>query len=637
MSSPSSCKRFFDIQELVGALVSTLEREDLSRLSRTSRRMHISCIPALYKELDIRHGSRDIALFSSTTGMVALERNFQHIKNLGFGLEELVFYHNCVLAYEEFCSQTTNSPPAPRPSWLPPPDPHAEKQPVPLPPITQLSELTLRLEGSGDDHPQTLPSATDPRSVLAQVCWIVSLNPRLTRLSVHFLDVIGLVGAIAGLDEMQELCIELRGNNDHWLQLGSDVFYNCPPPSIPHPTIDMHNLDLDDDIDTLSTPHQWPPATNDTEEEEGSGGNLQQPAPRRKESLVNLMYLALNDILYGRHSTTDIFEIFGYRPRLESLVVAGFVGRNDLDVIGVYIGQHCPRLRTLHCGSYVNPEENHELVFRIMETLPTHQVEVLNYAGYYFDFENPIVNTAIQRHSASLQQFVTNVYGTSRISASVFFEQCRNLTTLHLGYGNDRYGVCSALADVIDIPSWSCTKLQSLRLALSGCQLPVEEGLQLYCARLPPITLFEAEKSHFDRMEVLYQRIGALTDLRHLDLQMVESPEVGSWADHTVVHGTAFPAMLTLGDVWMGRPGYLHHFAGLSNLETLNGTVRADTDETKRTMEWPEAVWINKHWPQLTYARFYNSQKAVRAHMKWLKDKRQFGRPELKLGPFEQR
>ncbi|KAF9104108.1 hypothetical protein BGX29_002435, partial [Mortierella sp. GBA35] len=73
--------------------------------------------------------------------------------------------------------------------------------------------------------------------------------------------------------------------------------------------------------------------------------------------------------------------------------------------------------------------------------------------------------------------------------------------------------------------------------------------------------------------------IGGLTKLGTLYLRMVQLYEQGQVDDDEEEdEPQSFPAMLSLGDVWEGRPGYLHHLAELKNLETLQGTVGADTE-----------------------------------------------------------
>ncbi|OAQ26715.1 hypothetical protein K457DRAFT_140175 [Linnemannia elongata AG-77] len=52
---------------------------------------------------------------------------------------------------------------------------------------------------------------------------------------------------------------------------------------------------------------------------------------------------------------------------------------------------------------------------------------------------------------------------------------------------------------------------------------------------------------------------------------------------------------MALGNARQGRPGYLNHLAGLKKLERIAGSIKMDSEETKVTSEWREAVWMYEH------------------------------------------
>lgn len=76
--------------------------------------------------------------------------------------------------------------------------------------------------------------------------------------------------------------------------------------------------------------------------------------------------------------------------------------------------------------------------------------------------------------------------------------------------------------------------------------------------------------------------------------------------------------MLSLGDERTGRPGYLHHLAGLAKLRIFNGSVSAATDETKVTVRLEEAEWMRKHWPTLDFTPTFPLCSGFNDVVRWL-------------------
>ncbi|KAG0267201.1 hypothetical protein BGZ95_002898 [Linnemannia exigua] len=249
------------------------------------------------------------------------------------------------------------------------------------------------------------------------------------------------------------------------------------------------------------------------------------------------------------------------------------------------------------------------------------------------------MNAAIQRHSIVLQRIDITGPKTAgdinRFSVTSIFSECLNLEALYIGpydhlepfdhleaYGHSEYYV--TLDSVLKYP-WRCTGLTDLRLSISGCEMPpVDPGIQPYYLRPAPIALSEAETQHFVRLECLYRQIGALTALRHLWLDTVPLNSQGQLDEGAYDINLSFPAMLNLPDTATegGRPGYLDHLSGLKQLSWLEGSVYAGTEETKVTMGWAEARWINQNWPRLSQANFFSHQSEVREPFAWLYKRR---------------
>ncbi|KAG0212699.1 hypothetical protein BGX33_003415 [Mortierella sp. NVP41] len=203
-----------------------------------------------------------------------------------------------------------------------------------------------------------------------------------------------------------------------------------------------------------------------------------------------------------------------------------------------------------------------------------------------------------------------------RVSLSVIFKECSNLDVLRIKCGTDE-GLYLHLTDATEFP-WAFTKLSKLSLSISGCELLTDDPEhQPYYSRPSRISLSEPEKQHFARLEGLYRQIGELTELQFLDLKMATIQQGQDQSDES----KSFPAMLSLGDTWTGRQGYLRHLSGLKNLEVLAGSVSVDTEEAKVTMGC-----LDEFFPRLRFAEFFKDNKDVRAPFEWLQSQRQHGR-----------
>ncbi|KAK5808451.1 hypothetical protein F5H01DRAFT_352121 [Linnemannia elongata] len=158
---------------------------------------------------------------------------------------------------------------------------------------------------------------------------------------------------------------------------------------------------------------------------------------------------------------------------------------------------------------------------------------------------------------------------------------------------------CITLEDAITV-EWVCKGVKQLRLEFKiGATIPPSPDV--YYKRLEKevsLVLTEDERAQFSLLEILYHRIGALVELEHLDMRAVvecndEIPFQYLYRD------VSFPGMLSLRDEIVGKPGYLDLFGGLKKLRSLNGSVRAKTDETRVTVGQRECEWLNENWPLL--------------------------------------
>lgn len=200
----------------------------------------ISPAPALYRELSIGATYGQLGVFNSIPGMTALGRNVQYVKKLNIGLNELVFYFNCVMVFEDLQSHTTTSSGAAidtltpqRPNWLPmPEDPLRNKlELVPLPPTTNLVDITFPFDVVANAY--NLPSVNNSRTAMGHLCWILSLNPQLSRLYIDETPTLDPCGfrcfrkIVASLPSLTDLDIVIQTEDPAQFRFCSDIFFRC--------------------------------------------------------------------------------------------------------------------------------------------------------------------------------------------------------------------------------------------------------------------------------------------------------------------------------------------------------------------------------------------------------------------------
>ncbi|KAF9144005.1 hypothetical protein BGX30_014094 [Mortierella sp. GBA39] len=560
MSTSTASEQFFDIPELPRLLTVFLDRKDVSRLARTNRRMNSLCTPSLYTSLE-RSLGMECKIWESLPALLALTRNVQHVRKLDTGMVMLTYYYNCALAFEELYSL------------------------VALPPMTRLSSLRLNLDPS-DEGPLTMPSASDFRAALPQLCWVISQNPGLTHLVLSSVPLLSLRGgrmfarALAGLSKLKTLSLWIFCRNDDWVELWKYIFFRFPS-SIRWLFLNFENCErrshYQDALEEVVHANGW------------RGAEVEAVAERQEPliHLTDMVFLGMRG--YRWETTNDLRAMLAHCPSLTRL--NGDINLADhgkIEALGRFIAEGCPKIEWLGFGMV---ESDERLSVSIMSSLPA-QVSRFELRIGSPEFDMSAVNLAIHRHSTTLR--VLHIEGRIDViwfSAATILKECVNLEILEASCRKTE-GLVIPLDDVLEHP-WACTKLKQLTLAIGGCEIPYGSDVEPYYRRPTPITLDKVETEHLSRLEDLYKRIGSLKALEELDLTMVPLDEDGE-VDYDALDNShiSFPAMLNLPDPRTGMPGFLHHLAGLEKLRLIRGSVWADTDETERTIDWLEDLSV---------------------------------------------
>lgn len=616
-------------------LIPHLDHNENSKMMRTSRRMHQLCTPAHYHSVNSSFKPGHKTLLSSKQCINALSKNVHLVRELVLGLEDLIYYFNCVVHYQDRLSQETGQPPLEQPRWLFPRDPHICPV-LPIPPMRLLTRLKIVIDypsktGKRSVCPYFLPTYRDPRATTTRICWLLQLNPHLTHVTIaEFVfkdnrDILLFTTSVFGLDRLQNLSISATYWRPTRLDLIPNIFFSCPPSlRVLYIGLREENRRDYDGVFTAEYQRLQPGELHSWELEDKECGLT--AAPQRQEPLVHLTTLALRE--------TDEFvdqrvmgSIMAHCPNLRNIAMPGTEeteGSENNGDLATAIARSCPKLHDLNYQDYIEDNVDGALLLRIMDALPPQQVEHLSCSMAPVEIRGLDVAAMFRKHSTTLHTLCLSGCRNVRSKAiKILVGDCRGLESLEIFWGGDRHELCIDLEDAVEFP-WVCIRVESFTLTIAVPDKPLylHTGTEPYYNRPPPTTLSEAEKEQFEQLEALYRQIGTLTELTRLNLNVFYYGPQGVRRSSRFTKRNTFPGMLSLGDCGYGRPGFLHHLAGLTNLRTLVGSVSATTDETSMTMGRAEAEWMYSYWPALERADFFPNNTHIRAPYKWLQKQR---------------
>lgn len=248
-------------------------------------------------------------------------------------------------------------------------------------------------------------------------------------------------------------------------------------------------------------------------------------------------------------------------------------------------------------------------MLRIMNLLSPQQVRRFYCDDIPFTIPGLDAVSLFRRHSVTLQALTLGgCHNVNSKAIQVLLVECRGLQVLKVHWSGGRHGLFIDLQDAIEFP-WRCTSMRTLNLTICVPDEPLyrHTGVEPYYRRRPLTALSAAEKSQFEQLEVLYCQVGTLTQVEDLclNVRFYDLEGLRPMPLSEAVGYNTFPGMLSLGDERTGRPGYLHHLAGLAKLRRFNVLVSMATDETRATVGLKEIEWMRDHWPALDFTSIF--------------------------------
>lgn len=556
-------------------------------------------------------------ILNTPEAMSAFARNIQNVHHVTSGPLFASFYYNCLLlAHTTDSSQNLNQDLSSRPlltaAGVPPTTADLWSTiMVPIGPMTNLVSFTYHAYfGTRSlNHPAFVSSARFPKTRQAQIFWILQQCPHLTTLTMDLLlskeqELVSLTKVLPTLRSLKKLDLTVTADlSKDWSQLVPTLVFSAPA------SVECLEMGLDDidDFDFDQASVIWDEQDPQELDSSSAAGDRSDQLPEemtrprdawageriRGQPLIHLRRLHIAS--FAQVSPTDIEAIFAHCPALVELHIPDLDEDADVRRVARFIAESCPRITQVFQHGRV--DDDRKLTLEIVRAVEEQKLEVLLFSGFLGG--DDVIPLVLQRHSTVLRELRLNdCIRLSSKSIQKVLSTGRGLEVFRIEPTRPAMS-CITLADAVAV-EWVCKGVKQLRLDfMIGATIP--PSADSYYKRLEkeaPLVLTEDERAQFSLLEALYRRIGALVELEHLDMRAVVESNDGILFQYSH-RDASFPGMLSLEDEVVGKPGYLDLFGGLKKLRSLNGSVRANTDETRVTVGQRECEWMSENWPML--------------------------------------
>ncbi|KAF8945531.1 hypothetical protein BGZ47_002476 [Haplosporangium gracile] len=603
------CDRFFRATELVAMVAMLLPKKSIVHLMLTSKRLNRISSPYLYRTLDL--GILHKALCTSPDALLALSARSHSVRDIIMSEGFFYQYYRGILAFQDLQCMVSGTFPT-LPPWLPPVDFRITLV-VPFPPMSELQALSCTTGWHFRSETPSLSALYHNGGYLAQVCFVVQLSSRLTRMTLEDLpmfwmdDINLLARTLNGLTQLRELYTSLYSTAEVFDHAIPAIFFSLPQ------TIKIFNLRqefISNDNGPLTT--------------DRGVRTIHNPVERRQEPLLQLTRWQVQT---AKGFAIETFQsMIQQCPALVEIEIPKIQAFPDdfCDIqtgLAQFIVNRCASLHTL-----IRYDDTHDqeggMAMKIMDIMPQDTLRAFEFKDF-LEIPGELGGT-IERHVASLTTIIILYAELAEDTILSILATCEALEVFDVETEAGYYSDCEVhLQNLVVIP-WASARLRTLKLIVNiGSTEIIRSPIYL---RDAPVLLSVEEQDQLSLLKSLYERIGSLTELEHLSL-CISAPddyfedEDENNEDEIDWDRYVFPGMLTLdGDKAKGLPGYLELLSGLKKLKTLEGFVNAVAKETKATMGWKEVEWIKENWPCLKKAEFFGSLSEVRPCFAWLRE-----------------
>ncbi|KAK3822464.1 MAG: hypothetical protein JOS17DRAFT_753654 [Linnemannia elongata] len=578
--------RFKDMPELIFMVASHLDHNDIYSLRLTCHKYHDICQHFHY---------RDVRLTDRWTkeGLQTLAKSARLVRSLATSERVCTFYYSNI-------PHTFGEPTRPV----------VAAAPLPAPLDNSTSNPSISSATTLSSPQWTSPTqliATLSRDTLRCLCgkhcfpakflYVVSLSPRLTVLDLGVVKIDTafelnfLARALSSVSSLRSLSLKLYS-----VVLAAEETLKAL----------VHNLPaLLESFSLLVETFQGqglPPSDDEDDDEKvhlvDTVSVLLGPIKERKEPLRRLTDWGLV-INFGDIEADVVVPLFELLPELASIDVPsiGFQAPVHTFDVAIRISKACPKLRHLRkLHTHTDMEGTMALAF--LHNMPVNTVESLHIVRLSEDVRT--FGDGIDFHKGSIK--------------SIVFDQCRwidanSLVSIFFQSSIlEVFRISMSFESRFEIPlerlvtqKWASSKFRQLKLylRLTDNELDPEHPADV-------LTVVESTPDWAIGLERFYHQVGALTQLRILDLKVaVDNNSRHNEGRYLTYKDRTFAGFLTLENRPKGRLGWLQLLDGLRNLEELHGSFNLDAMVPGFEFGQDEADWIVEHWPRLKFIELY--------------------------------
>ncbi|KAK5815005.1 hypothetical protein F5H01DRAFT_344756 [Linnemannia elongata] len=561
--------RLKEMPELIFMVASHLGPKDLHSLRLTCNQVHDICQPLFYRKLWL-HG------YWNEPNLLEIAKHASFIHTLK--VESLTFaaYYSCMFDISQGAS-TSPSSASPAPTSV------SIQRGNPL----KLASIISRamLEALGDLH-------CFPAQFLYSIC----PSPRLTVLSLDLVmlntefELNFLAKVLSSIGTLRSLTVSYSTDILTAEDVLKTLVYGCPD------NLEFFSLFYD----LIEEPEDYEDEElyeEDAELEE-TVLTLLGPVMERQEPLRRLTEWRLN-VNGGNIDRDTFFSLLKFLPELTSMDVPS-IGSSDGGNWEVVerVAKACPKLTGLS-KHHIFKDFGGTMMIAFLQYMPANTVEAVQISE--FD-EWDLLDEGLTVQKESVKNIVLDECAEISVSTvSWIFSWCSALEVFR--FTTKRESTFSLPLHDLVSQEWASNKFRELKLSVllrEDQEQPDEEDI-VFSDPMPRWTI---------GLERLYRQIGALTQLRILDLRVVvDKTSRGSDGFLITYKDRTFPGFLTLEDRTAGRLGWLQLLGGLRNLEELCGSFNLDAMLEGFEFRQEEADWIVEHWPKLRFIEFYVYRK----------------------------
>ncbi|KAF8934422.1 hypothetical protein BGZ47_010373 [Haplosporangium gracile] len=610
----SSSATFFQIPELRAHLSTFLTKKSIARLAKTCHHLRNSFVPLLWRDLEF---TADRKVETSLQELMNLGRRAKFVSSLAITSSYLIMYVN---GLRDDASSTSFL--VERPPWLPAPDPNY-CLPAKFYPMNRLTRLDCSLNGGLQDYYIAHVARIEiqyPTQELAQLCWLIQLNPGLTHVSlrsVYFqssLEVRSLARAINSLEHLSRLSIDSIPSRDNWRYVYWTMFLCCSP--------SLESLVIEAGEVPKEFVPQLTPGPEDLDVMLGPLRLYSDEEPRR-----NLRHLVLS--ISKQADMSLYFHILRLCPRLQRLDLVLLGSREkEIRTIGPWIQQHCPEVSTVKIRQEL-PFHVEDVVLELLAGLNTSwdTLQTVYYEKFAGGEARSMVNMVHQHHRTLRDVRLIDARTVCSEGIRALLTTCAALERLEIVNDEGPTGR-AAIEDLVAQP-WVCHGLRVLQMRVIWGKF---EARCPYYLQDPNTIMSQKDFARWVLLEKFYFQVGSMTKLEVLGLKAYLAVDIDDIPDYELYNGieddmrdkAAFPQLLTLGNEKTDRVGYLNYLYRLKNLRELRGSVHLVSEEIEETFQQREVEWVARHWPQLKVIELiqYQAAKPKRikgnTHLNWL-------------------